>query len=303
MITFEFRCATQALVENDEDGGDDDLKLYTLLGEKVDYEMQSTFFDELLYFSILKFYLEKKDGEAFEKILQSSSRQKRDLEMDTTFSMPDGKPHEARHSADLVIAFVHSLSSGAGKAFPYQMHHGLSGVMIRFDGIFDSILLAHQVGHVLGAGHDHGKGPIDGASGSMYYAQGIHTGPHLCSIMAVGKVCRHVPYFSSPQLEIEEKLLKEYFPGLWGPVVEDKPGVYKFGMKEERDNTRWIKENRFILSKVGNENITCDKDPWSLKPRVVDCLNFMRAMWYVEGFEINHITLCDNYLRASNSGG
>ena len=44
MITFEFRCATQALVENDEDGGDDDLKLYTLLGEKMDYELQSIFF-------------------------------------------------------------------------------------------------------------------------------------------------------------------------------------------------------------------------------------------------------------------
>ena len=61
--------------------------------------------------------------------------------------------HEARYSNDIVIAYVHELSGYAGKALPYLMHLGASGVVIRFDGLFDPYLLAHEVGHVLGAGH------------------------------------------------------------------------------------------------------------------------------------------------------
>ena len=59
----------------------------------------------------------------------------------------------ARLSNDIVIAYVHELSMYAGKALPYLMHYGTSGVVIRFDGLFDPYLLAHEVGHVLGAGH------------------------------------------------------------------------------------------------------------------------------------------------------
>ena len=61
--------------------------------------------------------------------------------------------HQARYSNDIVIAYVHELSGYAGKALPYLMHLGASGVVIRFDGLFDPYLLAHEVGHVLGAGH------------------------------------------------------------------------------------------------------------------------------------------------------
>ena len=67
-----------------------------------------------------------------------------------TFSFSN---HEARYSNDIVIAYVHELSGYAGKALPYLMHLGASGVVIRFDGLFDPYLLAHEVGHVLGAGH------------------------------------------------------------------------------------------------------------------------------------------------------
>ena len=61
--------------------------------------------------------------------------------------------YKARYSNDIVIAYTHDLSEYAGKALPYLMHLGASGVVIRFDGLFDPYLLAHEVGHVLGAGH------------------------------------------------------------------------------------------------------------------------------------------------------
>ena len=66
----------------------------------------------------------------------------------------DPQGYKARHSNDLIIAYVHDISKGQGRVFPYQMHLGNTGVLIRHDAMFDKNLLVHLVGHVLGAGHN-----------------------------------------------------------------------------------------------------------------------------------------------------
>ena len=52
-----------------------------------------------------------------------------------------------------MIAYVHELAEFSGTSIPYQMHLGRSVAVLRFDALFDSKVLAHEVGHVLGAGH------------------------------------------------------------------------------------------------------------------------------------------------------
>ena len=45
--------------------------------------------------------------------------------------------HKARLSNDLLITYVYDLSEYAGRTIPYAMHRGYSGVVIRFDSLFD----------------------------------------------------------------------------------------------------------------------------------------------------------------------
>ena len=60
----------------------------------------------------------------------------------------------AEHPSDLIIAYVYNIAYNQGRTTSYQMHLGKTGLMIRFDALFDRRLLAHLVGHVLGAGHN-----------------------------------------------------------------------------------------------------------------------------------------------------
>lgn len=197
----------------------------------------------------------------------------------------DPTGHQARHSADLVIAYVHEMNSGTGKSYPYQMHLGKTGIMIRFDGIFDYRLLAHQVGHLLGAGH--GSKDESFISQRMYYAKGMATETNICTVMATGRFCRFVPYFSNPKVKInEERLLP---PWAWADGQDPgPPNKYTLGVAEKRDNARWIKENRFILASVGNESIPCKGNIWEIKPKIVSCLN-------AKGFNVGPWMLyCEN---------
>ena len=139
------------VADDGESGGSDDLKLNTVMGQKVGYEEQSnsncnwilTLLPQFDFFAVRAAY-----GENW----RNSSRSLNIFRF--LHDINDTMSHEARHSNDLIIAYVHRMSSGRGKAFPYQMHLGKTGVMIRHDGIFDKQLLAHEVGHVLGAGHE-----------------------------------------------------------------------------------------------------------------------------------------------------
>ena len=87
----------------------------------------------------------------------------------------------------------------------------------------------------------------------MYYAQG-YTGNHRCTIMSVpdvGKACRYIEYFSSTKLANKIRI-----------------------GKPDQDNTRWIKNNRFILESIGkNDTQNCERQvDWGVDPDVVDCL-------------------------------
>ena len=64
-----------------------------------------------------------------------------------------------RISNDLLIAFVHELDGYNILSYPYQMHNNKSVVIVSDMAAFEIYDIAHEVGHVLGAGHtpDPGK--------------------------------------------------------------------------------------------------------------------------------------------------
>ena len=72
-----------------------------------------------------------------------------------------------------------------------------------------------------------------------------------------------------------------------------KSGSIRLG-GDIRDNTRWIKENRFLLESVGNEKISCRRQIWSTNVDVINCLaqDAVNPMF---------IVYCDNFWRPISS--
>ena len=170
--------------------------------------------------------------------------------------------HSARISNDIVIAYVHELSGFAGKTIPYQMHLGASGVVIRFDGLFDKYLLAHEVGHVLGAGHSSIGGYYPELTATMFYALSFDTSQsNWCTVMTHDRICNKVPYFSNPRIVIDALNAKR---------GELKPPE-RLGT-DLHDNARWIRENRYLLSSVGNETMACPHDGFRINNPTVRCI-------------------------------
>ena len=75
-----------------------------------------------------------------------------------------GSPFSEHHSlfqgvflsADLVFIFVNHLDDETMFLTNYyKMHTGKTAIVVKRDAIFLTEAIAHQVGHVLGAGHGH----------------------------------------------------------------------------------------------------------------------------------------------------
>ena len=52
----------------------------------------------------------------------------------------------------MAIAFVHNIEYNA-LSYPYALHNNISFVVIKDTSLFDIYDIAHEIGHVLGAGH------------------------------------------------------------------------------------------------------------------------------------------------------
>ena len=73
---------------------------------------------------------------------------------------------------------------------------------------------------------------------TVFYGQGIVTPKGHCTIMSFKKDCFPLPFFSNPKLSYE------------GEKLGDEWGYVNF-------NAKWIRENRFLLKGVGNEDKKC----------------------------------------------
>ena len=51
-----------------------------------------------------------------------------------------------------MIAFVHELDQNT-LSYPYEMHENKTVVLVKWTSMFEVYDIAHEIGHVLGAGH------------------------------------------------------------------------------------------------------------------------------------------------------
>ena len=87
----------------------------------------------------------------------------------------------------------------------------------------------------------------------MFYARGFKTPQSgWCTIMYDGQACKSVPYYSNPRIEIPALKYK-----VFGDKLNNKLPPEALGKEYKIDNSRWIKENRFILANVGDESMKC----------------------------------------------
>ena len=150
-----------------------------------------------------------------------------------------------RISSDLLIVFVHELEYNT-MAYPYRMHENKSVVLIKDTSLFEVYEIAHEIGHVLGAGHT--PDPDDPEYKPMiYYGQGYIDSSHKCTIMSPQN-CQMQPEFSN--MKHNE---------MYG--------------SNSSNNAKWIKQNRFVLQLVGNQQTECPQGFWlSFIPWIVKCL-------------------------------
>ena len=86
----------------------------------------------------------------------------------------------------------------------------------------------------------------------------------FCTVMTEAQGCKSVPYYSSPNL------LHEALTYRLSGSINTKPPE-RLGT-DLHDNARWIKQNRFILSGVGNESLDCPNDGFRIYPLTVKCI-------------------------------
>ena len=176
------------------------------------------------------------------------------------------KPKE-RKSSDLLIAFVHELEDKFTMSYTYRLDEKIAVVLIKPNSLFEVNDIAHEIGHVLGAGHTlddlYGPDYAGGASPQVWYAQGhIDHESYRCTIMSP-MPCIVQPIFSTPR--------EKYLNQTWG-------------MEGWQDNAAWIKQNRFVWQEVGYEDQKCKEGdgmpyiPWLIKCFTVDVTNASASM-------------------------
>ena len=146
-----------------------------------------------------------------------------------------GNPDE-RLSNDLLIAVVHEMEYNT-MGFPYAMHQNKSVIIVKSTHLFEIYDIAHELGHILGAGHTPDKvdpeyKPI------VFYGQGYISNTRKCTVMSPPTLdCIPQPLFSNQN---ESQFEEEFGNAL-------------------HDNGRWMKQNRFVLQLMGNQNLACPK--------------------------------------------
>ena len=116
------------------------------------------------------------------------------------------------------------------------MKFGQTGMLISQEGTFIPIMIAHQLGHIMGAAHSPNNkvwNPI------TPFGQGYRTrSGKFCTIMDIPErkvACRRLEYFSSPKITVFGETIGTFF----------------------HDASRWLRTNRFILAGVGDESMPC----------------------------------------------
>ena len=143
---------------------------------------------------------------------------------------------DQRLGSDLLIAFQDNVQYRT-MGFPYAMHLNKSVVVVRSTSLFEVYDIAHEIGHVFGAGHT--PAPAEPPySPYVFYAKGfINNTDNKCTLMTSPMVkCAKQPLFSSPR----DPYLGEIF-----------------GRRYTHDNAAWIKQNRYVMQEVGDEINAC----------------------------------------------
>ena len=170
------------------------------------------------------------------------------------------KPKE-RKSSDLLIAFVHELEDQFAISYSYRLDEKVAVAVIKSNSLFEVNDIAHEIGHVLGAGHTPDPDYAVGAKPQIWYAQGyIDQESNRCTIMSA-MPCTVQPIFSHPE--------NGYKNETWGK-------------KRWQDNAGWIKQNRFVWQVVGYEDQMCKVGdgindmpyiPWLIRCFTMDVTN------------------------------
>lgn len=159
------------------------------------------------------------------------------------------KPKE-RKSSDLLIAFVQELEDTTTISYPYRLDEKIAAVIVRSSSVFEVYDIAHEIGHVLGAGHTPDLEYDPDYKPLVFYGQGyIDHVSRKCTIMSP-MPCIMQPLFSTPRNRYQN---------------------HTYGRKHWQDNSAWIKQNRFVWKAVGNEDQKCKQGesmpyiPWLFK--------------------------------------
>ena len=137
-----------------------------------------------------------------------------------------------RMGADLLLVIQDHVGDRSAVSIFNGLYFKRTAMVISQDFIFTRYIIAHEFGHILGCGHEEGADPA--LNPPMFFAHSHMMENGQCDLMSnpVNRKCKQGPFFSNPDIKIDS-------------IPTGNP--YK------ANNALWITNNRYALSKVGNE--------------------------------------------------